>query len=86
MTEVKPYPFEHFNLNAPEMQFDIKDRTFKVQEKIYAECVDMEEKAILEAIIRTAKEVGITELFLLDKQFVADALAVAIEKWKVENG
>ena len=84
MAELKPYPFEHFNMNAPEMKFE--DSVFKMQQKIYAECVDMKDTAILDAIIRMAKEAGVTELFLLDKQFVADALAVAIEKWRADNG
>lgn len=84
MAELKPYPFEHFNMNAPKIKFE--DCIFKIQQKIYAECMDMKDQAILEAVIRMAKEAGVTELFLLDKQFVADALAVAIEKWRVENG
>jgi hypothetical protein len=84
MAELKPYPFEHFNMNEPEMKFEYG--IFKMQQKIYAECVDMKDTAILEAIIRMAKEAGVTELFLLDKQFVTDALEVAIEKWRVENG
>jgi hypothetical protein len=84
MAELKPFPFEHFNMNAPEFKFE--DSIFKMQQKIYAECVDMKETAILEAIIRAAKEAGVTELFLFDKQFVVDALTVAIEKWRDENG
>lgn len=84
MAELKPYPFEHFNMNVPEMKFE--DGFFEMRHKIYAECVDMQETAIYEAIIRAAKESGVTELFLLDKQFVADALKVAIEKWRAENG
>ena len=84
MAELKPYPFEHFNMNAPELQFE--DGIFKMKQKIYAECVDMKEEAILAAIIRAAEKAGVTELFLLDKQFVTDALEVAIEKWRLENG
>lgn len=84
MAELKPYPLKHFNLNAPEIKFE--DNIFKIQQKIYVECADMKEQALLDAIIRAAREAGITELFLLDKQFVTDALAVAIEKWRVDNG
>jgi hypothetical protein len=84
MAELKHFPVKHFSMNAPQLVFE--DSIFKVRQKYYAECVDMQESAIVEAVIRLAREAGVTELYLLDKRFVADALTVAIEKWRAENG
>ena len=83
MAELKSYPFEHFNLNEPKI---LLEATFKLQQKYCAECVDMKERAIVEAVIRLAKEAGVTELFLLDRQFVLDALTDALRKWGENNG
>lgn len=83
MADLKHYPFEHFNMNAPQMKFE--NGLFKVQKKFYAECVDMKDQAILGAVIRAAGEAGVTELYLLDKQFVMNALEAALEKWRGEG-
>lgn len=79
--EVKkfPYPFEKFNMNAPEMKFI--DGSFKIEEKIVAQCVEMADEAIVKAVIDCAKENGITQLYLLDKNFVVTALQDAIKKY-----
>ena len=71
-------------MNAPEMKFE--NGVLSMRHKIYAECVDMKDEAILGAIVRAAQEAGVTEMFLLDKQFVLDALAVAIEAWHRKEG
>ena len=73
-----PYPFEHVRLNAPDINFD--GGVFSFREKIMAECVNMQESAIVSAVIRAARDEGITDLYLLDKKFVIDALITAIEK------
>lgn len=80
MNELKPYPMMNYKLNDAEMQ--LKDGIFSMQEKIYAECMDMRETVILNAVADAARHAGITELFLLDKQFVLDALTDALEKWR----
>ena len=45
-----------------------------------AECVNMQEDAIVSAVICAARDEGITDLYLLDKKLVIDALVTAIEK------
>ncbi len=83
MADLKPYPFEHFNLNSP--QINEVDGVYKISEKIYAECVDLADEAIFRAVIRAAKESGVTQIYLLDKQFVVTALSDALEKWRKDN-
>lgn len=50
--------------------------------KIAAVVADMTDDAIYEAIINAAKEEGITDLYMMDKKFVLDAIK---EKLKREN-
>ena len=50
--------------------------------KISAVVADTTDQAIYEAIINFAKTEGITDLYLIDKQFVADALNEKIETTK----
>lgn len=42
--------------------------------KIMAACVDNTEEAIMEACIACAEKEGVTDLYLIDRQFVIDAL------------
>ena len=79
--EVKKFPFtfEKFNMNAPEINFI--DGSLKIREKIVAQCVEMADEAIVKAVIDCAKENGITQLYLMDKDFVVTALQDAIKKY-----
>ena len=49
-------------------------------QNISAVVADMTDTAIFQAIIQTAKEAGITDLYLMDKQFVSDALKEKLER------
>lgn len=77
-------PIEHHLLNQPEIDFT--DGLCKYREKIYAECIDMQEEAVVKAVIRSAMDAGVTQMWLLDKKFVLDALMSAIDKWRADNG
>ena len=79
-----PYPFEHVRLNTPDINFE--GGVFSFREKIMAECVNMQENAIVSAVIRAARDEGVTDLYLLDKKFVIDALITAIEARKRRVG
>ncbi len=64
----------HIHLKEPDLRVNIERNTYEVVKAICAETVDMENEAIVQACIRYAKEVGITDLFLIDEKFVEDAL------------
>lgn len=81
---LKLYPFEHHRLNIPDINFE--GGVYSYREKIMAECVNMQEDAIVRAVIRAAMDEGVTDLYLLDKKFVIDALVTAIEAWKRRVG
>ena len=74
-----PFTFEKFNMNGPEINFI--DGSLKIREKIVAQCVEMADEAIVKAVIDCAEENGITQLYLLDKDFVVTALQDAIKKY-----
>ena len=84
MPDLKTYPIEHFSMNPPEIKFE--DGTFSFEKRIYAEVIDSEEDAIVNAVIRSAMECGVTDLYLLDKNFVINALTTAIEAWNSRAG
>ena len=54
----------------------------KILKNIVAQIVDMTDKVILETIIEFAKSEGITDLYLLDKEFVKTALEREIARRK----
>lgn len=83
MAELKPYPFERHDLH--QSQIEEVDRVYKYCEKIYAECLNIADEAIYKAVIRAAMDAGVTQIYLLDKQFVVDALTAALEKWRDGN-
>ena len=60
-----------------DVQLDMDTNTYT--RRICAEVLDMQETAIVQACIKAAKEAGIHDLYLMDKQFVIDALLAAIK-------
>lgn len=66
----------HIHPKEPEYDFT----TFTMTQEISAMAIDLQNAAIVAACIQAAKEAGITELFLLDKQFVAEAIREKIER------
>lgn len=48
--------------------------------RIEARAIDMEDRAVHDEVIRTAREAGIDTLYLMDRQFVIDALREKLER------
>lgn len=67
------YPFEDLNDYSG-------DYIAMVRNKMLAEVVDTQDRVILEAVIRAAEEAGFTDLYILDKKFVMDALREKMER------
>ena len=61
--------------------YDVVDDC-KIRKNIVAQIVDMTDKVILETIIEFAKSEGITDLYLLDKEFIKTALVREIARRK----
>ena len=69
---------KHFHFSEPE----IHDNQAKITHRIYADVVDMTNNAIVDACVKAARQAGINDLYLLDKQFVLDALREKIERMR----
>lgn len=54
--------------------------TGRIVAKFQAELVDMEDRAIVDAVIRAAQDDAITTLCLMDKRFVLDAIREKMER------
>lgn len=54
--------------------------TGRIIARFKAEVIDMENKAIVDAVIKAAQEDGITTLYLMDKQFILDAIREKLER------
>lgn len=60
----------------------LDDVTGMITEKFHAELVDMQDKAIVDAVIKAAEQEEITQLLLLDKGFVLDAIREKMERMR----
>ena len=72
--------FRHYVLRQPFHTEDIINQTYTIEMEICAKVVDLAEDACVEAAIKAAMEAGITDLYLMDKQFVIDALVEKLQR------
>ena len=64
---------------------ELLDGCLSYTSSILAKVTDMANKAIVSAIIETAKECGVTDLFLIDKKFIIEAITEKMERLKGEK-
>lgn len=62
------------------LNYDPFKDLFERNTKFQAKMIDMADEAIYSAIIEEAKEAGITDLFLIDREFVLTALTNEMER------
>lgn len=68
-------PLQHFII--PQHEFPALDDHVK---RIQAAAIDMTDNLIVQAITQAAKEDGVTDLYLIDKKFAADAIREKLER------
>lgn len=73
--ETEPLKHLHF-----EQHLTLEDDLAHLNVKIAALLLDMTDEAITDAIVEAAKNEGITDLYLLDKQFVMEAIKEKMER------
>ena len=71
------YPMYRFNF-PPEMS--VEDPGFIVRRNISVQFANMLDNEFMTEIVNLARENGITDLFVLDKKFVLDALKEKLER------
>lgn len=72
----------HFHLKDVDTDFD---NPMHITTRLYADVVDMTNNTIVDACVREARRAGINDVYLLDKQFVLDALREKIERTRQED-
>lgn len=84
----QPHPFEYLHIDQlidpfKNDQFQIAPVVAEVQQKILAVAVEKAElmdKTVHDAIVKAAKEDGVSDLFLFDREFVAAAIREKMER------
>lgn len=69
---------QHIILPSVDRQLDFTNQCVTIAAKI----ADLTEEAVYQEIIRTATAAGITDLYLMDKTFVLEALKEKLEREK----
>lgn len=72
-----PDKFKHFHLKDVDTDFD---NPMHITTRLYADVVDMTNNTIVDACVKAARQAGINDVYLLDKQFVLDAIREKIEE------
>lgn len=61
------------------------DNPLRITHRIYADVVDMTNNLIVDACVKAARQAGINDLYLLDRDFVLKALQEKIERTRAEE-
>lgn len=69
---------KHFHLSEPENH----DNPAQITHRIYADVVDMANNTIVDACVKAARQTGINDVYLLDRDFVLAALREKIERMR----
>ena len=75
-------PLQHIKLVDPilDLQPSIDNKMYIIKHKIQAQIADLNDKAIVQAIIDYANKQGYTDLFLIDEEFIKSAMLHEIER------
>lgn len=63
----------------------LDDGIMSISQRLLAQVVDMTDEVIVQAIIDYAREAGVTDLFLIDKEFIMSAIKREIQYRKAEE-
>ena len=82
----KWHPFQRFELNNARIEdFDQEREIYKLHKKIGVSCMSLVDNEIVKAVVKAASEEGITDLILMDKDFVLRAIKNELERYYKEN-
>ena len=72
---------QHFHLKDVELD---PDKELMFPARLYADVIDMTNNLIVDACVKAARQAGINDLFLLDRNFVLAALREKVERMRGE--
>ena len=61
---------------------DIEETTYELHNEFLVKCVDLLDKEIVNAIVNAARENGVTDVYLIDKEFILRAIKNELERMK----
>ena len=61
---------------------DIEEITYTLHDEFLVRCVDLLDKEIVKAIVDTARENGVTDVYLIDKEFSLRDINNELERMK----
>lgn len=79
-------PLKHYDLhNVNPFKLDVvenpgMDVMYEITNKIWVKLIEEQEEAIHQAIVKEAVKDGVSDLYILDKKFVFDALREKMER------
>lgn len=77
---------KHFNMPLNITEEGTPDNpVYTVTQKLLAEVVDSADEAIVQAIIREAERAGVSDLCLIDREYILDALRLKRESGKAAD-
>lgn len=82
MKAYKNYPFKRIILDDVSYPIDLEYDPVSTLRKAQIEFVDRIDELIVQTIVAEAKKQGITDLYLIDKNFVIEAIKEKLEKEK----
>ena len=77
-----PDKIMHFHLKDACLD---EDNPLRITTRFYADVVDMTDNLIVDACVKEARKAGINDVYLLDRQFVLDALREKIQRTRQED-
>lgn len=73
-------PMMQVRTNPRDMQLDDEAGVYTIKSKIVAEVANALDSEIVNAIVRAAQEAGVTDLILIDKEFILSAIQHEMER------
>lgn len=77
-------PLVFYPLNPPTQELDPSGLCL-VTERLFAQVVDAKDRVIVNAVVEAARDAGISELYLIDRDFVISAITEKLERMKEES-
>lgn len=79
-------PLDHYILKDPTISYtgDLTDLNYEIKHKILAKVVEKTDEALIQAILRFARDEFVTDLYLIDREFIMSAIKNEMARRKGE--
>ena len=67
------------------LEYSQAESIFSITAKAAAKVIDMEEQCVVDAIVDTTREMGLSHLYLIDKTFIIEAIQEKLERMGLDG-